>query len=225
MEDLTRIGALLPGIIGGLLTAIVCGGLIGLERGMRRKAAGLRDYILVCFGAALYMMSGELLGISRGEGGTPDPSRIAAQIATAIGFLGAGVIIHRRGEVGGITTAAAIWVTAAIGIVIGAGYPLLALMVTGVVLMALTLLYGVEERLSRAHRKSLLLKIVLREDTGEVRERIQTALQRQGVQIDAVRAERVPNGTKLTITAMTGEDPRALLELLWVTPGVVEVEH
>src|SRR4030042_6411171 len=105
---------------------------------------------------------------------------MAAQVFTGIGFIGAGAIIHRQNDVSGITTAATIWVVAAIGLTIGAGYPLLAMLVTGAVLLTLTLLSGVERHLKRSPR-SLLLRITIREDTSELREKLKAILEEGGV--------------------------------------------
>jgi putative Mg2+ transporter-C (MgtC) family protein len=121
--------------------AVLCGGIIGIEREQRGKAAGFRTNILICLGATLYMLTGMLFVGS--ESGV-DPTRIAAQVVTGIGFLGAGTIVHARGAVTGLTTAASIWVVAAIGLLIGAGYPGLALVTTLLVLATLEVLRRVE---------------------------------------------------------------------------------
>lgn len=97
--------------------AIACGAIIGVERGKRQKPAGLRTMMLICLGASIFTQASLMMA-----GDRADPGRIAAQVVTGIGFLGAGAIIHGRGTVTGFTTAAAIWVVAAIGIVLGSGY-------------------------------------------------------------------------------------------------------
>ncbi len=101
-----------------VLISMLCGGLIGLERARDRKPAGIRTLMLVAMGSALFM----IVSLSLGTDSRVDPSRIAAQVVTGIGFLGAGAIIRERGSVVGMTTAASIWVTAAIGLTIGAGF-------------------------------------------------------------------------------------------------------
>jgi putative Mg2+ transporter-C (MgtC) family protein len=121
--------------------AVLCGGIIGIEREQRGKAAGFRTNILICLGATLYMLTG-ILVIGSGPGA--DPTRIAAQVVTGIGFLGAGTIVHSRGSVTGLTTAASIWVVAAIGLLIGAGFPGLALVTTLLSLATLEALRRVE---------------------------------------------------------------------------------
>jgi putative Mg2+ transporter-C (MgtC) family protein len=135
-----------------LALAVVLGGAIGLEREIAGKPAGLRTNILICIGAAL--LSDISVNIGRTESGTyvGDPARLAAQIVSGIGFIGAGTIMQARGVVTGLTSAATIWVVAAIGIAIGAGFYIEAagagILVTGVLAGLGTLEY----RLRRARR-------------------------------------------------------------------------
>lgn len=127
-----------------LLMAVVFGGLIGLEREFHGRPAGLRTHILVCMGATIIMISPELLssyftGSVESQSIRIDPGRIIAGIVTGIGFLGAGAIIRIGDLVRGLTTAACIWFTAALGIVIGGGHYFLALVSTGMGLFVLLL--------------------------------------------------------------------------------------
>ncbi len=126
LDDLARLGA-----------ALVAGALIGLERELHDKPAGFRTNILICVGAALFAI------VSHRMAGGPDDdsTRIAAQVVSGIGFLGAGAIIQHRGSVHGLTTAATIWVVASIGLAFGAGQWIsgtLGTLVTGLVLFGLT---------------------------------------------------------------------------------------
>ncbi|MFZ0580053.1 MAG: MgtC/SapB family protein [Candidatus Acidiferrales bacterium] len=126
-----------------LILAAFLGGMIGLERQLRRKPAGIRTNMLICFGAALftiisYVMAGEVTG---------DHTRIAAQIIPGIGFIGAGVVIRERGAVLGITSAATIFVMASIGMAVGAGMLGTAIFATLLVLVALVALGILEDRL------------------------------------------------------------------------------
>lgn len=116
--------------------AALCGGALGLERQVRGKPAGIRTSILICLGTHFFV----LVGASFAAPGA-DPTRVVGQVVTGIGFLGAGVILTREGLVMGVTSAAVIWMLAAIGVMIGVGYTTTALVVTGVVLLALV---GVE---------------------------------------------------------------------------------
>lgn len=104
-----------------LLLASACGGLIGLEREIKGRPAGLKTFSLVCVGAALVMITNEYISINLSMGG--DAARMAAQVISGIGFLGAGTImVTRQNQVRGLTTAAALWVTATLGIAIGTGF-------------------------------------------------------------------------------------------------------
>jgi putative Mg2+ transporter-C (MgtC) family protein len=119
-----------------LLLATVLGGGIGYQRAREHKPAGLRTHLLVCLGAALFTLA-SLYGF----GPNSDPARIAAGIVVGVGFLGAGTILQMRGEgmVIGLTTAASIWIVAAIGLASGAGLYLLAVVTTIIVLIVLIL--------------------------------------------------------------------------------------
>jgi putative Mg2+ transporter-C (MgtC) family protein len=112
--------------------SILAGLLLGFERESAEKPAGLRTYALVCEGAALFMMGSILLGedVRRAGGTGYDPSRIGSTVVQGIGFLAGGVILARGGRIRGLTTAADIWVTAAIGLLIGAGFYFLAIAAT-----------------------------------------------------------------------------------------------
>jgi putative Mg2+ transporter-C (MgtC) family protein len=100
----------------GIGVAVLCGGIIGFERQIRGKPAGIRTNILICLGTSIFVQLGAAFG-----GPNVDPTRVLGQVATGIGFLGAGVIIAREGLVRGVTTAAVIWVLAGIGALIGFG--------------------------------------------------------------------------------------------------------
>ena len=135
-------------IVLKLLLAMACGGAIGLERELSRKAAGLRTNVLICIGAALYMIVSRHIG---GEAGT-DPARLAAQVVTGIGFLGAGVILRSRGSVTGLTTAATIFVVCALGICIGAGLFALGVFTTALIVVILVLMRRVERAILKHSR-------------------------------------------------------------------------
>ena len=144
-ESWDRLTIVLPPFIARCGAAALCGAMIGLERELKSKPAGFRTNSLICLGSAMYMAVGLLLVNAGGEERS-DPARIAAQVVTGIGFLGAGCIIQDRGRVSGLTTAATIWVVAAIGIVSGAGFPVLACVASIIVLLTLAVLGTIETR-------------------------------------------------------------------------------
>ena len=131
-----------------MVLAIFLGGLIGLEREMKGRTAGLRTHMLVCVGSTLFTLVS--VHLSRG-----DPGRIAAQIVSGIGFLGAGAIIREGMNIRGLTTAASIWTTAAIGLALGASpkFGELAVIATGIVVFTLRIVDWFEDWLeTRIHR-------------------------------------------------------------------------
>ena len=136
-------------LVRRLLLAAAFGSLIGLEREVHRKSAGLRTNTLIALGAAVFTIT----GIAMAPAGT-DPTRIAAQIVTGIGFLGAGVIMRTDGGVHGLTTAATVWVNAAVGVAAGAGDYRLATTASAITLVVLLILGPIERGLERRRQGS-----------------------------------------------------------------------
>ncbi|GAA2104381.1 MgtC/SapB family protein [Microlunatus panaciterrae] len=155
--------------------AFVLSAVIGFERQFHRKAAGLTTHVLVAMGSATFTLI-SAYGFAHLLGPTVrlDPSRIAAQVVSGIGFLGAGVIFMRRDIVRGLTTAASIWVAAAVGMACGAGMPLLAIVVTGLHLFLLLVLSPLVSRLpDRDHKR--LVHITYLDGEGVLRQLLATA--------------------------------------------------
>lgn len=137
MGDSFQLSWMVPVVwLAKLAVAVVCGSLVGIERQLRRKTAGMRTNVMICLGSTLYIMAAELIAQTAGAGSV-DPTRIAGQVIVGMGFIGAGSIIQSRGRVHGLTTAATLWVVAAVGVLIGIGYPLLAFVVTVLVVFLL----------------------------------------------------------------------------------------
>ena len=127
-----------------ILLSMLCGGLLGLDRQIKRHPAGLRTLILVCMGATLIVMTDSFL---RETFKTQDSFRLSAQVVNGVGFIGAGAIIQSRASVKGLTTAATLWFTAAVGLAIGAGYYIGAVGSTVLALIVLAVLPWAERRL------------------------------------------------------------------------------
>jgi putative Mg2+ transporter-C (MgtC) family protein len=164
-----------------LILAVIMGGAIGLERQLAGKASGLRTNILICLGSALIMDLSMNLGISFGGDRVGDPGRIAAQVITGIGFIGAGTIMQSRGTITGLTSAATIWMVAAIGLTVGAGFFVEALGATAVVVIVLSGLGRVEYRLLRMQRTH---PVTVRTKPGVKLDWLQTALFSDGLRIE-----------------------------------------
>jgi putative Mg2+ transporter-C (MgtC) family protein len=141
-------------IVIRLCLAFVAGGIIGFERSSRRQVAGLRTHILITLGATCLMMLSIWLPQQFHQGA--DPGRIAAQVVSGIGFLGAGAIIRLGNNIKGLTTAASLWLVAAIGMVIGAGMYIAALTAEALALITLVLLNRIELRIFPEERVKML---------------------------------------------------------------------
>jgi putative Mg2+ transporter-C (MgtC) family protein len=138
-----------------LLTAVLLGAAVGMERELHGKQAGLRTHTLICLGAALLtVMSIRIPAPYAAAYRVGDVSRIASNIATGVGFLGAGVILHARGQIKGLTTAATIWVVAAIGVAAGAGEYVPAFGTAVLVLVILVPLRWLERRASERGKEA-----------------------------------------------------------------------
>jgi putative Mg2+ transporter-C (MgtC) family protein len=143
-----------PGDILAVLLAVILGAAIGLEREASGKAAGLRTNVLICLGAAVFT----IISRQMGRGGDASMTRIAAQIVTGVGFIGAGAIIRDRAGIYGLTTAATIWLVASIGMACGAGLHILAVTSTLIAVVVLIGLGKLEKPLARYMRKHKLQK-------------------------------------------------------------------
>ena len=132
------------GAISRLLTASVLGGLIGLEREVKRRSAGVRTNLLICLGAAFFTL---LSAVLAGDA-SPNKGQVASNIVQGIGFLGAGLIIHNRSRISGLTSAASVWVVASIGMACGAGLLAAAAIATVIVIVALEVVGFLERRAS-----------------------------------------------------------------------------
>ena len=137
-----------------ILTAIIIGGLIGLERGMKNRPAGLRTYMVVCVGACTIMLTNQYVTQVFGTG---DPVRMGAQVVSGIGFLGAGtIIVTRRNQIKGLTTAAGLWAAAGVGLALGIGFYEAALVGALGIFTVMTLLQKMDNRM---HRSTKVMEI------------------------------------------------------------------
>lgn len=175
---------------GELGLALVLSALVGLEREVRQKSAGLRTHTLVGVGAALFMLVSKYGFTDVLETGRVilDPSRVAAQIVTGVGFLGAGLIFVRRDSVRGLTSAASIWVTAAIGAAAGAGLPVLATAATAIYFVVALVFPEVTRRLPRSSTAISVLRVRYPDGRGILRQLLQVATS-QGFAIDELSTD------------------------------------
>jgi putative Mg2+ transporter-C (MgtC) family protein len=146
-------GFIAPLRIEGIVTAIICGLIIGLERQLSGKPTGIRTCSLICLGTYVFVTVNQLL-----QGNNIDPGRIVGQVVTGIGFIGAGVILTRQGVVIGITSAAVIWVLAGVGILIGFGKYAAAILLS-IITVAILLGMNLLEKTFVALRKGVHAKL------------------------------------------------------------------
>lgn len=205
-----------------LLVAFVCGLLLGFERERRDKPAGLRTIVLITVGSTLYMIVSELIPlITEGPESITraDPGRIASQVVSGIGFLGAGTIIQSRGTVHGLTTAAVIWVAAGIGLCVGVGFPLLGLGITLFVVLMLWSMTPVRRWLSRRGATESIT--VIAPDDMLVFKRIREVLASTEVRDDEIELSPHPDGVRVDARVhVSGDAAKRLYETLSRIEGV-----
>ncbi|BAS27595.1 MgtC/SapB family protein [Limnochorda pilosa] len=205
--------------------AAVLGGLVGLERESHGRPAGFRTHLLVALGSALVMLvSVYPFERFRGLGFSVDPTRIAAQVVSGIGFLGAGTILREGANVRGLTTAASLWVVAGIGLAVGSGYYLGALLTTALVVIALFWLNRLEFRFIRTDHAVVAVRIL---DSPGRLAAVSGVMARHGLNIRGVEIEQEDDQhARLILTVHNhGRVPRLeLLEELQRLEGVERTE-
>lgn len=177
-----------------LTAAAVLGGLLGLEREIHGRPAGLRTHLLVSLGAAAFMLMSPLVA-SMSQSMPGDPGRIAAQIVTGIGFLGAGAIVKEGVNIRGLTTAACLWVAASIGMACGAGLFAEAVLIFALAMVALVLLPYVESKLKKHSYRVLGITLPINSDISSILETIQAK------DVLVVRSDLERDYTKSILTA------------------------
>lgn len=204
-----------------LMLAAFLGGIIGLERELKRKPAGLRTNMFICFGSAMFtILSNELAG----QWGIGDHTRIAAQIIPGIGFIGAGSILHDKGGVSGITTAATIFVVASIGMAAGGGLYLEAIFATMLIYLALHLL-GILER--QLNLKPLRMNYIIVSDktADDLVAEVNSILEDQGKEMQAMRLSRSGEKEKLVFRVDgTRNEHKQLMNRLRESPDLSNLE-
>jgi len=207
-----------------LVLAAVLGGAVGVERELREREAGLRTHLLVSLGSALFTIVGAYGFHAFLDSGASvvraDPTRIAAQIVTGIGFLGAGAIIRQGLSVRGLTTAATLWVVAAVGLAAGAGYYSVAVITTGLVLLALWPLRIIAYRILTRFRPEdgrLLVALPAGQAPGEVIDEVE----RVGARISSLEVSQEGDRRRLEFDVVLPRDTPAA----HVVARIADLEH
>lgn len=213
-------------LVARLALAVALAGVIGLERELRQKNAGLRTHALVGLGAALFIQV-SAFGFSDvlRQGVVLDPSRVAAQVASGIGFIGGGLIFVRHASVRGLTTAASVWLSAAVGLAAGAGMWLPAIAATVLGLVVVDVFERLERILPRSSSSVSLLRIVYEDDPGTL-DRIAEACASRHYEIADLAVRRGDDGEPLAVASIWLRQARRQADVVRVlsqVPGVREV--
>lgn len=176
-----------------LLAAALLGGIVGLERESKRRAAGLRTHLLVSMGSALVMITSQYVFYQYQGLAAIDPTRLGAQVISGIGFLGAGTIIKQGASVKGLTTAASLWAVACIGLAVGAGYYLAAVVAAVIVVLALFLLEKFEKSRIDQSRSNPDLVVRVVDAPGKLGE-VAMTIGKTGANITNIELDKDDNG-------------------------------
>ena len=208
-----------------IFVAVIIGGILGLERGMKNRPAGLRTYMLVCVGACVVMLTNQYIYQVFGSG---DPVRMGAQVVSGIGFLGAGtIIVTRRNQIKGLTTAAGLWSAAGVGLALGVGFYEAAVVGTAAVFAVITLLQRMDNRL---HRRSRQLEAYIELSEVSLGDFLR-AMREKNVDVRDVQREsgeeeaQSNRGYIATFRGKKRMRSAELMEIVRSVPGVVFVEE
>ena len=213
-------------VIVRILAAVIIGGIIGLERGLKNRPAGLRTYMLVCVGSCLIMLTNQYIFEMTGTG---DPVRMGAQVVSGIGFLGAGtIVVTKRSHIKGLTTAAGLWSAAGVGLALGVGFYEAALAAGLMVFVILTILQRMDDRMHRSTRVfELYVELKETSPLGDfIRSIREMELEMTDVQFEADAA--MEPGTRAFLATMRSQKRQnhiLVLDKIRQLEGVVHVEE
>lgn len=195
-----------------IAAAFLLGGLLGLERGLKHRPAGLRTYMLVSIGACMIMLINQYIFQMYQVG---DPTRMAAQVVSGIGFLGAGtIIVTRRNQIKGLTTAAGLWAAAAVGLAVGIGFYEAAVMGSVLIFLTLTAVRGLDRRIHRAHQA---FEIYAELDNSVSIGQFVRSVRNTGVDIDSIQLDReysTENGLRSLVASIKAQRKTTLDDIL-----------
>ena len=209
-----------------LVLAMICGGILGMERGKKNRPAGFRTYMLVCVGATLVILTNQYLCEMYGTG---DPARLGAQVISGIGFLGAGtIIVTGRNRVKGLTTAAGLWADACLGLAIGVGFYSAAIMGCTLILLVMSVLHRLDDKMvANAKNMDLYMEFYKMSDLGA----FMTKIKEFGMKISEIEmtksnsAEDVGVAVLLTIKLEKKRPHTEIIQLLSQVEGVCYLEE
>lgn len=209
-----------------IIAAFLLGGMLGWEREVRHRAAGLRTYMLVCAGACMIMLTNQYIYQYYGVG---DPVRMGAQVVSGIGFLGAGtIVVTRRSKITGLTTAAGLWAAAAVGLALGIGLYEVALVGSLLIMLTLTFVYRLDSRIRKTARQlELYAEVDAAVSIGLLSRRIRGL----GLEIESIQLDRDYNtdgslrGMLLSLRPTRKMPRQELMEQLRELEGILWLEE
>ena len=209
-----------------LVLAVICGGVIGLERERKRRPAGFRTHILICLGAAMTTLTSQFIIFELGY--FTDPARLGAQVVAGIGFIGAGaIIVTQRRQVKGLTTAAGLWVSAIVGLCCGAGFYEGAVLTTIIILLA-EIVFSKLEYFIISHTRvtNIFVEYSANENLGKI---IDTIKEASAYIIDLEISKSSSRGKKLTVIFSVKTSRKitcqTIMNLIAKVDGVISVEE
>ena len=172
-------------IVIRIVAAFLLGGILGWEREIKNRAAGLRTYMLVCVGACMIMLTNQYIYQYYGVG---DPVRMGAQVVSGIGFLGAGtIVVTQRNKIKGLTTAAGLWASAAVGLTLGIGFYEAAFVGALLIIVILSIMHRLDSRIRKKVRQ---MELYVEVENGVSIGTLAKSIRRQGVQIESIQIDR-----------------------------------
>ncbi len=208
-----------------IFSAVLIGGLLGLERGLKNRAAGLRTYMLVCVGACIIMLTNQYIFQTFGSG---DPVRMGAQVVSGIGFLGAGtIIVTHRNQIKGLTTAAGLWSSAGVGLALGIGFYEAAVVGAVAIFVIMTLLQRMDNRMhSTTKRLDVCLELESQLSLADCLRQIrEMSLEVSNVERENGTGEVGTRCYTATIKSEKRRDHVELMDQIREIPGVIWVEE
>ena len=209
-----------------IVIAIVLGGAIGMERGMKNRPAGLRTYMLVCIGACIVMITNQYAVQVFGAG---DPVRMGAQVVSGIGFLGAGtIVVTKRNQIRGLTTAAGLWAAAAVGLAIGIGFYEAAALGGCAIYFVLTVMHRWDDRL---HRTSKIMEVYVELSTAVTLGSFIRGIRELGLEIDSLQLDHTESAEEgirsfiVTLKSKIKRNHQQPLDNIRAVEGVVYLEE
>ena len=209
-----------------IIAAFLLGGIIGMERGMKNRPAGLRTYMLVCVGSCLIMLTNQYIYQVFDTG---DPVRMGAQVVSGIGFLGAGtIVVTKRNQIRGLTTAAGLWAAAAVGLAIGIGFYEAAILGGCAIYAVLTVMHRWDDQL---HRNSKIMEIYVELSTSVTLGSFIRSIRELGLEIDSLQldhSEAAEDGIRSFVVTLKSQSKRnheVLLSSIRSVSGIVYLEE